>query len=245
MSSIRRFLVVLCLVAGVAAPRAVAAEPIRIFVFLHDDLFLPVSGHEFFTRYATNQPLAVTPAVLAQEIRLAYLAPWVADFTSQVAPGERVELHFRSRLRGITDIPYGYREVLLDWAVALQKHASRHALPVARSQRDKFLLLTPSAVAPGIAGIAHARRHAAMVSLGAGYVGIAHELGHLFAATHEDSEVRRTPWWWCQTNMHPYDAPWLTNCHGYSAANRERIRDYVHLYASALAPGGAERDIPD
>jgi hypothetical protein len=245
MSSIRRFLAMLCLAAGVATSRAVAAEPIQIFVFLHDDLFLPAEGHELFTRYATDQPLAVTPEELAQEVRLAYLAPWVADFTSQVAPGERIELHFRWRLAGITDMPYGYREVLQHWALALQKHAARYALPVVRSRRDKFLLLTPSNAAPGIVGIAHGRRHAAMVSLGAGYVGIAHELGHLFAATHEDSEVRRTPWWWCQTNMHPYDAPWLTNCYGYSAANRERIREYIRLYASALAPEGTDSDIPD
>jgi hypothetical protein len=58
------------------------------------------------------------------------------------------------------------------------------------------------------------------------YINVAHEIGHLLGAKHEDYETQFNGWW-CETNMSPRSGGITSNCYVFSPANRQNIKNYL------------------
>jgi len=58
------------------------------------------------------------------------------------------------------------------------------------------------------------------------YLNVAHEIGHLLRAKHEDWEVQYNGWW-CETYMTPRRTGIRSICYVFSPANRENIKNYL------------------
>ncbi|UPG93671.1 zinc-dependent metalloprotease [Luteibacter aegosomatissinici] len=207
-------------------------SPLRVFIFLHDGLVRPELNSDgddpllFHEWLDDDRPPAREG--LAARIHEGYVAWWL-DELRQVLPGEPIRITYLSALPGITDIPQGHAGVLTDFVFALRVHARRYGLPLNGNYRNKFILLVPDNLGPFAAGKAYHEGAEAVASVGGPWSVVAHELGHLLGARHEDAEVRYTGWWWCHTNMAAVPSPFLGNCYAYSAANRRRIQEAYHL----------------
>lgn len=71
---------------------------------------------------------------------------------------------------------------------------------------------------------------------------VAHELGHLSGALHEDAAIQYKRGWWCESNMYPNPSALRSNCYTYSDDNQRRMRAYI--VESPLSPDMAEGDPP-
>jgi hypothetical protein len=201
-------------------------QPLRVYLFVHDELTKAPKPSELAWIYGRGPGRAPLLSKVIENIHAGYVAWWLADLERNVLPGEPLRVTYMAGLPGITDASYGTVSTLIDWAFAMRPAARRHGLPWGKSYRNKFVLLLPDDVAPGIAGKAFNEGNAAVASMTASYSVVAHELGHTLGAIHEDSDVRFAGAWWCQTNMYPASLPLVGNCYEYTLANRLRIQDY-------------------
>jgi len=204
--------------------------PLRLFIFLHDDVVNPpVSpADDPFMFHAALGDDGRPPDTLIKTIHDGYIGWWL-DELQQMLPGQPIRVTYLTDMPGLTDIRHGHDETLADWSFALRRFAEVYGLPWMASYRNKFILLVPENVGFLSAGKAYREGAEAVASLTGPWNIVAHEVGHLLGATHEDAETRATDWWWCQTTMTAIPVPFLNSCYAYSAANRRRIQDYYHL----------------
>nr|WP_157714465.1 hypothetical protein [Pseudomonas sp. PB120] len=94
---------------------------------------------------------------------------------------------------------------------------------------NKFLLLTRNPINSSVAGAAIHKGQSGIASIFY-YMAPAHEIGHMFGATHEDADVIYDGWWH-DTIM---KADWATTLRGnsyrFSDKNRENIRNYLSQF---------------
>lgn len=203
--------------------------PLRLFLFIHDDIIKPPpasAGDPLFAEALLGAEDHAPGEVLGN-IHEGYMAWWLEEL-HRILPGEPIRVTYLTNMPGLTNIPHGHADTLTDWAHALRGLAGHYQLPWMSSYRNKFILIVPDGVGFLTAGKAYGEGVEAVASLAGPWTIVAHEVGHLLGATHEEAETRATGWWWCQTTMHAVPAPFLGSCYEYSAANRRRIQDYYH-----------------
>ncbi|TCV93991.1 hypothetical protein EC912_104187 [Luteibacter rhizovicinus] len=187
---------------------AFAAEPekeppLTFHIFAHDDI----------------------PDSEAQRVHTRLLSWWLADMTDTVLRGWNIQARIHRHVPGVTDIRYGDDRAYDRWKGSATRFAEREKLRI--NGWNKFMLLTGASPYPGTSGIAQHEGDFALASVNANAAVVAHEFGHTLSAVHDDSKVRGSDAWWCETNMVPSASQIYRDCRAYSPENQERIRTYV------------------
>jgi hypothetical protein len=184
----------LLIVLSLAASQAFASrQPLQVRLFVHQD---------------------VTESV--DSIRYNYLSHWAK--TMRDISGREVEFEFITEANAITTMDYRNEDHAAPMA-QLTTHYLQYDFthPV---QGDEFLqkglLLTRHAINGTVGGAASDFGKIGIASL-VSYSFPAHELGHMFGATHENARAG-----WCDTYMVPRRNSFKAQCYGYSEAN-ERV----------------------
>lgn len=142
--------------------------------------------------------------------------------------GRRVHVITKRNQPGVTD--FGYRlgdgSVALErWRDQLEPYLEANNLPI-DSRRHKYVLVTRHNLTHDVGGIARVHKSEAIASLNA-YINIAHEVGHLFGAAHENAYFRLAALPPCQTLMYPSHTALVASCYQFSNENRQAIRHYL------------------
>lgn len=185
---------------------------------------------EDFTDGATNLyiTLFLHDQLSEQEIRDLnedYL-PWFVNELEEVT-GRRVSIQPVRHAPGYTDFPYRNDDIgaaIETWSQRVAEYIDSNNLP--SSHRHKYVLLTHHKINASTHGVAYETQNGAIASLRS-TVTLAHEVGHLFGATHENAESRFEAPWFCNTIMYPTDEVLKGHCRAYSERNRQAIRDYL------------------
>ena len=178
-------------------------EPIALQVFIHEDLS-DYTKEDLYKRH------------------FSWLA---ADIESITGRKMLIRLIEPSEARDLSSHPYqnlNERASLSAWKTKIDKYRNTNL----DLRLIKFLLLTRNSINSRTRGIAELP----------GYVGIAstekvstaaHEVGHMFGATHEDAEILYNGWW-SETVMSSDEfSPLRSNADRFSDKNRENIRKYL------------------
>ncbi|WP_460143932.1 zinc metalloprotease [Pseudomonas sp. S2_A02] len=186
-------------------------KPILIMVFLHDDL-AEYDEKKIYSDY------------------FAWLKTELEDIS-----GRGVLILFKSNEPGVTDYPYqnDSLEAAVDgWWERIDKAV---IAPVEKTRPynydlDKFLLLTRHSINSSYAGAADVGGRVGMASISS-YRVPAHEIGHMFRATHEDSEVVYNGWWNDSIMSVDYvGSAFRGNDYHFSEKNRENIRNHLSRF---------------
>lgn len=197
-------LLITCL--DIRAEEAVSKHALFINLFIHDDV----------------------PQSRINKLRQDYFIWLIKDLES--ITGRRVQLKFIRDVPTLTNFPYKAQSMeqgLLLWVNRLGNYLDVHNLPLNRT--SKYLLLTRDKLDDSGLGVALDQGHTGIASLEA-YTAPAHELGHMFGATHDASQVLYRKGWWCETNLAPKRNRTLANCYVFSDANRQLISNYLRRY---------------
>ncbi|MDI3272016.1 hypothetical protein ACYZT3_00625 [Pseudomonas sp. MDT1-16] len=180
---------------------SIEKKPIFVFAFIHDDI----------------------PESAIDSIFQRYLLDWVKEITA--ISGRRVSMEFIRNRPPYTNYSYqaasetSYR----GWETLARNYRDDQNLP--HNRTTKFLLLTNSAMINNeVLGVASPGQQFGIASL-IGKQIVGHELGHMFTANHELSDVQYNGWW-CETFMRDV-TPGLSNCYRYSDGNRELIKSFL------------------
>ncbi|MGN6481568.1 reprolysin-like metallopeptidase [Luteibacter sp.] len=166
----------------------------------------------------------VTGYMTREAVHAGYVAWWLSD-ALRILPFARVDVRYHPPIQGLSDMPYMHGHVLLDWMTVVEQWAGDEDLD--DSHLRKYVLVTLAAPAPGVGGVAWQGGNAAVASIAGRYRILAHELGHMFGATHAAAEVQYRGGWWCESNMLATSSVFRSNCYRYSAENERRIRRYA------------------
>ena len=180
------------------------------------DLTLRVFIHNDLADYNKDDLYETYFAQLAQEL--------------ESIAGEKISILLISPPNaGLHDHPYKdpYASgTLRTWRAKVDNY--RRTLPDAggSTRHNKYLLLTRDPLFSTILGIANQAGYTAIASIARTYAP-AHEVGHMFNATHEDSDVVYNGWW-NDTNMRSDVLSQLRgNAGRFSDKNRENISQYL------------------
>ncbi|TCV93992.1 hypothetical protein EC912_104188 [Luteibacter rhizovicinus] len=166
------------------------------------------------------------------DIHAGFVAWWLADLR-RVLIGEPVHLLYSGSVRGVTDISYGTRNVLIDWSDAVHAYAQVEGLPYEKhSWRHKYFLITKALPYHGVAGVSWQGGIEGIGSIRGPYPTFAHEFGHMLGATHADADTGFNGWI-CETNMLDVHSLLRSNCYTYSPANQRTIRE---IYRNGSSP---------
>lgn len=191
---------------GIRAEETGSRHALFIHLFIHDDV----------------------PQSRINTLRQDYFLWLIKDLEN--ITGRRVQLIFVRDVPTLTNFPYKAQDMeqgLLLWTNRLGRYLELHNLPLNRT--SKYLLLTADKLDESGLGVALEQGHTGIASLQA-YTAPAHELGHMFGATHQASKVLYRKGWWCETNLAPKRNRMLSNCYIYSDTNRQLISDYLRRY---------------
>lgn len=156
---------------------------------------------------------------------------WLDDMETAVMPDVPVRIWVVENAPGITDLDYhaGMANMRL-WDVRRRGKEFATASGEAVTSLHKFVLLVGDPAenwGHNAVGIAAQNIGAAMISNQGPRLVLAHEMGHLLGARHEDSEYR----FLCDTNMVPDVTSLKLPCKVYTKANDANIREYVRAAA--------------
>lgn len=191
------------------APEADPAEGITVWLFLHKD------AHEYDRAKVLSW----------------YANWWLDDMETTVTPDVPVRIWVVENVPGLTDMDYhaGTVHQRLGKVRSRGQEFATSSGEVVTSLH-KFVLLVGKPAAnwgANAAGIAIQDFRAAMISNEGPRLVLAHELGHLLGARHEDAESR----FFCETNMVEHAAYLKPPCKVYTKANDENIRRHVRAVA--------------
>lgn len=94
---------------------------------------------------------------------------------------------------------------------------------------NKFLLLTRNPINSRVAGAAIEKGQSGIASIFY-YMAPAHEVGHMFGATHDDADVIYDGWWHDTIMKADWATTFRGNAYRFSDRNRENIRHYLNQF---------------
>lgn len=189
-----------------------AKQPLTLNVFIHEDL----SEYSRYKLYETH-------------------LSWFTDEMQNLS-GRKLTVNMFSPSEAKSLSNFDYRNSSADvslgaWKEKLIKHFGELLLDAEHTHFNKYLLLTRHAINSRVSGIATLKHYAGIASITTDMTP-AHEAGHMFGATHEDSEVLYNGWW-SETVMRPESSPFRSDANRFSDKNRENIRKYLDAEISA------------
>jgi len=184
-----------------------AKQPLALNVFIHEDL----SSHSRLGLYTTH-------------------FSWFSDEIQNLS-GRKISISMLTPSEAKTLSGFDYKKAsagdsLDAWAEKLRSHFGPELLEDSHTRFNKYLLLTRDNINRSTMGIAQIKGYAGISSIRSNMVP-AHEAGHMFGATHEDSETLYNGWW-SETIMTDSEfSPLRSNANRFSDKNRENIRNYL------------------
>ncbi|MFP0197053.1 hypothetical protein ACKJSM_18030 [Pseudomonas sp. PHC1] len=182
-------------------------QPLTLNVFIHEDL----ANHSRLGLYKTH-------------------FSWFADEIQKLS-GRKISINMftPSEAKALSD--FDYKNVSSDhslggWIGKLINHLGPERLGGLHTKFNKYLLLTRDNINSDVAGVAQPGGFAAIAST-RGDGTAAHEAGHMFGATHEDSEVLYNGWWSETIMNNDGFSPLRSEAKRFSDKNRENIRNYL------------------
>lgn len=197
------------------------SRAVKIHMFIHDD----IQG------YMTQE-----------QVHAGYVAWWLRDANRVTLPFVSIDVIYHAPIHGVTNMPYIHPMALSDWTRTVKRWADEEDETHSETHLKKFILITLLQPQTGVTGIAWQGGNFAMASIAGRYRIVAHELGHLFGALHENAAIQYKSGWWCESNMYPNASALRSNCYTYSDDNRRRMRAYI--VESPLSPDMAEGGPP-
>lgn len=186
-------------------------KPILLLVYIHDDLNDYDKG-KLYDNYFS----------------------WLETELEDIS-GRAVTVIFNSQSTTPKMTNYNYKnenaaEALRGWENKVKELTSKaeNTFPF-NPHLDKFLLLTRSKMNSSVAGIASNRGQSAMATIDS-YLTPAHEIGHMFGATHEDSDIVYNGWWHDTIMKYDVNSPVRGNYYHFSEKNRDNIRNYLSQF---------------
>ena len=179
-------------------------QPINLYIFIHDDLS-SVPTHLLGRLYFKN-------------------------FTEEITrlTGREFIFHVLKNMPGITDLKYEGRDskwAIDRWKIAALEYKNKHNL--AWDKTNRYILVTEKPINDQVLGISYEGQPPLIASV-KHYQVIAHEIGHSFAATHEDAELSTNEMGYrCETYLYPEVNLLQANCYRYSLKNRARIKAFL------------------
>ncbi|WP_256215612.1 hypothetical protein [Pseudomonas sp. NBRC 111131] len=198
-----RLALLFSLLFSLQLPNALAARSLVVTIYLHDDL----------------------ADMREEQLNTDYVQHWLDEMRNFTH--HPIEVVMRRNVQGITDIDYQSMpsgQILDTFTQEIAYLASNQMF----SFLNKHLLMTRNPYDKSglnyLAGLAHFKHNTAIASLSS-YSSVAHEIGHMLSATHEDAELKFNGWV-CETYTHPR-VPARSHCYRYSDRNRANISDYL------------------
>ncbi|WP_426233594.1 reprolysin-like metallopeptidase [Pseudomonas sp. TWP3-2] len=184
-----------------------ANQPLTLNVFMHEDL----SNYSRQKLYETH-------------------FSWFADEIQNCSNRKlTVNMFTPSEAKALSDCDYkniSSTVTLAAWKEKLNNHFGPQLLHDSHTRFNKYLLLTRNNINQSILGIAQFKGYAGIASITSDMTP-AHEAGHMFGATHADSEVLYNGWW-SETVMTAESSPLRGNANRFSDKNRQNIRNYLN-----------------
>lgn len=182
-------------------------QPLTLNVFIHEDL----SSYSRYKLYETH-------------------FSWFSDEIQNLS-GRKITVNMFSPSEAKTLSDFYYKNisaaVSLDaWKEKLKTHFGALLLDESHTRFNKYLLLTRNDITSSVLGISQSQGYAGIASTTSDMTP-AHETGHMFGATHEDSEILYNGWW-SETIMSAASSPLRSNANRFSDKNRENIRNYLN-----------------
>lgn len=160
------------------------------------------------------------------DLQPSYVSWLVTDL--EFITGREVQIITVENAPGFTDFNYRLDDAdksLYEWNERIIDYVMNNGLP--RGKTHKYVLITPEDVSSDFKGIAGLGKRSAIASMSS-YRTLAHEVGHLFGATHADGEFRAAAFpVACNTNMVEVELFFVKNCYHYSKKSAEVIWRYL------------------
>jgi hypothetical protein len=170
----------------------------------------------------------------AWDLHARYVAWWAANLSIRVLPVEPMHINYVEQVPGLTNMPYGRADSLEAFERALKHMGKGYGFDVESTYKKKFVLLTAGLPMPGTTGVAFQGGNEAIASVGGRDRILAHEIGHMLGATHENAQA--LGWLGCETNMLAHTSRLRSDCFRYSSANERAIRSYMRHGPDTHAP---------
>jgi len=184
-----------------------ANQSLILNVFIHEDL----SSYSRYKLYETH-------------------FSWFSEEIQNLS-GRKISVNMFTPSEAKTLSDFDYKNIsaavsLEAWTERLKKRFGPLLLDESHTRFNKYLLLTRNDITSSVLGIAQSKGYAGIASTTSDMTP-AHEAGHMFGATHEDSEILYNGWW-SETIMTAESSTLRGNANRFSDKNRENIRNYLN-----------------
>ncbi|MFL1523605.1 hypothetical protein [Pseudomonas sp. O230] len=188
-----------------------AKNPILLMVYIHDDL----DGYDEGKLYDDHF------AWLKTELEYISGRDVTIIFNSKsTSPGMT---HYHYKNESIYDSGQGWKAMVKAFTSKVEE--TRPYDP----DLNKFLLLTRNPINSRVAGAAIEKGQSGIASIFY-YMAPAHEVGHMFGATHDDADVIYDGWWHDTIMKADWATTFRGNAYRFSDKNRENIRHYLNQF---------------